>query len=231
MSLKKSVGNMYDWVSHMHSHLGGECPHRCSYCYVQKNRFGVPERYKGGLRLIEKEFEVNYGSNKTIFIEHMNDMFATDVPRSWVDKILTHCQVHPNNLYVFQTKNPLRVLDFEGRLPRNHIIGTTIETNREIEKGFAPTPRNRFIGIKKISELGGKTFITIEPVMDFDVDILAQWVIEAQPEFINIGADSKGCGLPEPTAEKILGFVEILQKNKITIRKKVNLERILKEKT
>lgn len=32
MSLKKSKGNMYDWVSHTHSHLSGKCGHQCGYC-------------------------------------------------------------------------------------------------------------------------------------------------------------------------------------------------------
>ena len=31
-------------------------------------------KYKGPLRLIEKELAVNYGTGKTIFIEHCNDL-------------------------------------------------------------------------------------------------------------------------------------------------------------
>lgn len=65
--LKESHGNMYDWVTHMHSHLAGKCPHECSYCYVQKNRFGVSPRYQGELRLIDNEFNVHYGKGRTIF--------------------------------------------------------------------------------------------------------------------------------------------------------------------
>ena len=76
MPLVKSKGNMYDWVTHMHTHLGGQCPHKCSYCYVQRNRFGVNPKYQGDLRIISQELNVNYGSDKILFIEHMNDMFA-----------------------------------------------------------------------------------------------------------------------------------------------------------
>lgn len=31
MSLKKSTGNMYPWVTHTHTHLGGECSHKCVF--------------------------------------------------------------------------------------------------------------------------------------------------------------------------------------------------------
>ena len=75
MVINRQTGNMYPWVTHMHSHLGGECPHKCIYCYVDNPRFGRPERYKGKLRLLDWEFKVNYESGNTIFIEHKNDLF------------------------------------------------------------------------------------------------------------------------------------------------------------
>ncbi len=68
MPLKKSSGNMYPWVTHTHNHLGGECPHRCSYCYVDNPRFGRPARYTGPVRVIPDEFKVRYGTGRTIFI-------------------------------------------------------------------------------------------------------------------------------------------------------------------
>lgn len=79
---------MYPWVTHTHSHLAGECPHRCSYCYVQamaKRSPALKERFSGPLRLIEKELDVNYGTGKTIFVEHMNDLFAEKVPQEFID--------------------------------------------------------------------------------------------------------------------------------------------------
>jgi len=81
MSLKKSNGNMYPWVTHTHSHLGGECPHACTYCYVDNPRFGRPAKYTGPIRLLEDEFKVNYGTGRTIFVENCNDLFAAAV--SW----------------------------------------------------------------------------------------------------------------------------------------------------
>lgn len=215
---------MYDWVTHMHSHLGGKCPHECSYCYVQKNRFGVSERYQGDVRFLDNELKVNYGVGNTIFIEHMNDMFAKEIKDEWIMKILEHCNKYRNQ-YVFQTKNPMRANKFIDLFPKKYLFGTTIETNRDVDVSKAPKPIDRYNGMMSYKHKTD-TFITLEPILDFDVDILSKWIIDIKPLFINIGADSKKCGLKEPSADKIKELVNILQKNDIVIKKKVNLERI-----
>jgi len=228
MSLKISKGNMYDWVTNMHSHLAGECPHKCSYCYVQKNRFGVSPRYQGVARLIEPEFNVNYGADKIIFIEHMNDMFAKEIPSLYITKILNHCNKYKGNQYIFQSKNPKRMLEHLALFPTNSLIGTTIETNCNLGESIskAPQPSERAENITKIAAEGFKTFITIEPALDFDVLPFTALIVKARPSFVNIGIDSKGCGLPEPSKEKILELIKMLQMNNIVIKKKVNLKRL-----
>ncbi len=229
MPLKKSKGNMYDWVSHTHSHLGGECPHKCVYCYVQRNRFGIAPRYQGEPRLIEPELNRPYGVGKTIFIEHMNDMFADAIKDEWIDRILAHCAIWDKNNYVFQTKNPERAWEFSSSLPKDSLIGTTIETNYAMDSvSKAPHPDSRRRGIKWFSSHGHKTFVTIEPILEFDISELSKWIIDIKPSFVNIGADSKGCGLVEPTGEKVMQLVKALQDGGITIRKKVNLARLMK---
>jgi len=226
MGLVKSKGNMYDWVTHMHTHLAGECSHKCSYCYVQTGMARMSGKYKGELRLVDSEFSVLYGKSRIIFIEHMNDLFAQSVPSEWIKKILFHCCDWQDNQYVFQTKNPFNALNFSSKFPNNFIIGTTIETNRNIVLSEAPAPVIRFLGLSRWKQEGKKVFVTIEPVMDFDIDILFGWLKQIKPEFVNIGADSKGCKLPEPSADKILKLIELLQQDKIEIRKKVNLKRL-----
>jgi len=228
MPLKKVVvgSNMYQgWISHTHSHLGGECPHRCYYCYVQRNPRGVSGRYQGEIRLIRQELEVNYGAGRTIFIEHMNDMFAEGIKEEWIMDIFAHCNQYKNT-YVFQTKNPDRAYQFINCFPENFLIGTTIETNRDVKESKAPEPVLRYLGIKKFKGVAD-TFITIEPIMDFDLHPLTNWIMDIQPLFVNIGADSKNTGLVEASAEKIRNLIRILQNNGITIKKKTNLERLL----
>lgn len=222
---------MYDWVSHVHTHLGGECSHKCQYCYVGRNRFGRPPRYTGEPRMIDHELTVDYGAGRTIFIEHMNDLFAEGVHDSWIYAILAHTCRYPKNEYVFQTKNPNRALTFHQYFPAKSTIGTTIESDinyKEISR--APHPDRRIEGIRGFVVLGFKTFITIEPIMRFS-PCFAQAIIDSHPDFVNIGADSKKSGLPEPTADEVRCFIYRLQEAKIVIRKKTNLERILSHAT
>jgi len=227
MPLNKSKGNMYSWVTHTHSHLAGACPHGCSYCYVQK--MCRTDKYKGEPRLIKSELDINYGSGKTIFIEHMSDMFAHGIKDEWVGRILTHCKLFPGNNYVFQTKDPERAFDWfwkQAVFPKKFIMGTTIETDR-LTQGCAPLTSSRSKWIRAFREYGARTFITIEPIMDFEVSVLSEWVIRDSPDFINIGADSKGCSLSEPAKEKILQLIENIKSAGIEIKQKPNLGRLI----
>lgn len=213
------------WITDTHTHLGGECPHKCVYCYVDSFRHRVP-KYQGELRMIEKELLVNYGKGKTIFIEHCNDLFASNVCGDYIDKILAHCRKYPNNNYVFQTKNPARYKASYTRLlfPQNSLYGVTIETNRYYaDMGTAPKPYERYVYMKLLE---GKKFVTIEPILDFNLCTLAEWMRQIQPDFINIGADSKGHKLPEPSMEKIQALIDKLTEYGIEVKEKPGLERL-----
>lgn len=229
MPLTKAKGNMYSWCSHVHSHLAGECPHRCSYCFAQAmaRRFKA-ERWTGPLRLIEEEFAVCYGSGKTIFIEHMNDLFADAVPVEWILRILSHCRAWPENAYVFQTKNPERFLPFVEQFPGLTILGATIETDRWYHDIMAnsPSPIGRYYAMTKIPK-NIPRFVTIEPVTDFYLERMLDWIRQIKPLFVNIGADSKGGNLPEPSPEKITALIDGIKGMGIEIRQKTNLERLL----
>ena len=231
MALTKSKGQMYPWVTHTHSHLLGRCPHGCSYCFVQAmaKRFpAMAEKYSGSLRLDESALEVRYGKGKTIFIDHMNDLWAAKVCDDFIKAVLYHCCKWPLNTYVFQTKNPARYSQFLGCLPPNMLLGTTVETNRDYPdiKGTAPQPLERLLHIKALRPVYS-TFVTIEPILDFDALPFLRWIIQANPTFVNIGADSKGTGLPEPSGEKVLALIAGLRAVGIEIRQKHNLERLI----
>lgn len=227
MPLKKATGNMYSWVTHTHSELGGECEHKCSYCYVNNPRWGRAPRYCGKVRLIEAETKTRLGSGNIIFKEHMNDLFAEHVSSYIIQMVLVHCQKWPNNTYVFQSKNPGRFQYFN--FPNSPLIfGTTIETNRDVPKeiSVAPQPVERMKAMVADNMKPVDKFVTIEPVMDFDVDIMASWIDKIRPKFLNLGADSKNSNLPEPTVEKIMALVDKLKEYGIELREKHNLVRI-----
>lgn len=225
MPLKKSAGHMYPWVTHTHTHLGGECRHRCRYCYVDNPRFGRPDRYKGEIRIIEKELSVRYGKGRTIFVENCNDIGGPGVTDEMRTLIFRHCRQFPENDYVFQSKNPAVFAPALWMMPDNVILGTTIETNRIIEDiSDAPLPADRVKAMESLS--CPRKFVTIEPVLDFDVNTLASWIARMNPEFLNLGADSKDHDLPEPTVEKIHGLVAKLAEYGIELREKHNLGRL-----
>jgi DNA repair photolyase len=218
---------MYPWVTHTHAHLGGECPHKCSYCYLDNPRFGRPAKYTGELRQIEAEFSVKFGEGKVIFVENCGDLFAEQVPSDVIRRVLAHCQQWHGNTYVFQTKNPIRYMDFLEDFPEDMILGTTIETNRELDGiSKAPSQESRKNAMF-ILPLKFQRFITVEPILAFDLAILASWLIEVAPNFVNIGADSKNHGLPEPTKSEALALVATLKEADIEVREKHNLDRLI----
>jgi hypothetical protein len=109
------------------------------------------------------------------------------------------------------------------------VLGTTIETNRIYpEMGKTVPPYERAYHMRKAGEQGYITTITIEPIMDFDLDEFVCLIRFANPNWVNIGADSKGHNLTEPTYQKILLLKEQLEKF-TEVRKKINLERLEKQ--
>ena len=231
LSKVKSGSNMYqDWITDTLSIIQGSCPHECQYCYVQKGFYTKNSPfYKGSPRLVNKDLEISWGEGKTIFVCHMSDMFADGIPSSFINAILEKCAKHPKNVYVFQSKNPKRILDFIDKIPKSSMIGTTIETDRMdiLEKiSKAPNPMDRAIAMERIRNIGYKTFITIEPIMKFNVSGLVELLAIAKPIWVNIGADSKNCGLTEPSWDDVQGLVQGIRDLGIEIKEKSNLERL-----
>jgi DNA repair photolyase len=219
--VRKSVGQMYTWVTHMWSPSVG-CPHQCTYCYVTARK-ELPKEVT-----MDKPYP-QLGTGRTIFVGFECDLFAEGVSRDDIRGVLEHCAKYDNN-YVFQTKNPNGVIEFLDLIPLKSLIGTTIETNRVgmiSAISQAPTPWTRSYGLQKVKEYGFATFVTIEPILDFDPRLLFNMISQSKPEFVNIGADSKGHGLKEPSKEKILELVALINGAGIEIRKKMNLSRIL----
>ncbi len=222
MKLNPSKGNMYDFVTHTGNAIKGKCPHGCTYCFVKrwKNQRDV--------RLDELELKGDIGSGKFIFIGSSCDMFAHTIPDEWIYKVLDYCSQFDNK-YLFQTKDPKRLIGWISYLPVNSVLCTTIETNRFYSDIMCdcPSPENRAYTMNELSHEGFDTYVTIEPILDFDVDELFELITICRPEQVNIGADSGGNKMPEPSVEKIMMLIEML-KGFTTIHRKNNLNRLLK---
>ena len=213
--LNKQKGNMYGFVTHTWNPIKGKCPHDCSYCYMKR----FPQ---GELRLDEKCLKDNLGERNVIFVGSSTDMWAKKVRDNWIRKVLEICRRYPKNTYLFQSKNPIRFKKFIKFYPINCIFGTTAETNRFIKDTKAPQVFDRLMDIKFM----GDVMITIEPIMDFDLDIFVEWIKKNEPRFVNIGADSKGHNLSEPRYwDKIQQLITELKKfTKVNL--KDNLKRL-----
>lgn len=218
MPLNKSVGQMYSWVTHTWNTIKGKCPHLCTYCYM--NRYGNQKP----VRFDYKEFETDLGSGNYIFVGSSCDMFADNIPYEWTRKTLEYCRKF-DNTYLFQTKNPngFYLHDF----PDKTRLCTTIETNRWIPEimGNSPQPRERSILLGDITAY--KKYVTIEPIMDFDLDELISFIRYINPVQVNIGADTGNNKLPEPSKMKVIALINALMEFTI-IDQKHNLKRLLK---
>ena len=220
--INKQKGNMYQDVKTWNG-MYGICTHNCVYCYnrLHWNKWGE-------MRFNENAFKKKLGSDNVWFIGSSCDMFASNIPREWIIKTLNHLIKYPNNTYLLQTKNPKRFLEF--LYPLNDVIlGTTLETNKDelaLEYSNAPLIKHRMYWMCQLSTLT-KKFITIEPIMDFDLHIFIGMIKEINPEFVYVGADSGGHGLPEPSKDKIEDLIKELKKF-TEVKIKDNVKRLMR---
>jgi hypothetical protein len=187
-------------------------------------RFGSP----GPLHLVEKELKTNLGKGKFIFVGNTTDMFADAASSKDFEAVLSRCALFPNNRFLFQSKNPYWFWMYGCLFPGNSVVCTTIETNRVYYPimGKAPRPILRADYFALVDKSLTR-YLTIEPIMDFDLPKFVEMIKGCAPAQVNIGADSGRNGLPEPPAEKVLELIAELEKFTKVVRKP-NLERLLK---
>lgn len=214
--LNVSKGNMYEFVTHTWNTVKGGCPHGCTYCYMKRWGKQKPVRFD------EKELKADLGQGNFIFVGSSCDMWANNIPDKWIFDTLTHCNKFDNQ-YLFQTKNPRNIRRI---LIPNSVVCVTLETNRHYPEFMinCPSPEER---AKEIQLIRHRLFLTIEPIVDFDLIPFVEMLKECGPEQVNIGADSGNNHLPEPSKDKLLALIDELQKFTV-ISRKTNLDRLLK---
>ena len=129
--------------------------------------------------------------------------------------IINRIKQEPDKNFLIQSKNPdtfNRV-----RFPKNVILGTTIETNRDVlyrENNIskAPVPSKRYEDFLNVNHY--QKMVTLEPLLDFDLDVMIEWICNINPLFVWIGTDDTSSSIYknklEPSIDKIIQlYVEL----------------------
>lgn len=226
MGLNKINGNMYEFVTHTWNIVKGKCFHDCSYCYMKTLNPTQNKAY-----LDEREFRTDLGKDNFIFVGSSIDLFAEDIPSDWINECLDKCFEANNNIfgdynqYLFQSKNPKRFLEFKNHpVFKYSVLCTTIETNRYYPEhmGNCPTIEDRVSAMEEIASMGIKTYVTVEPLMDFDLEEMIECIRRCNPIQVNFGKESKGLiKLPEPSKQKVFNLaVEVAKFTEQIVLKK-----------
>ena len=229
--LKKSTGNMYEFITHTWNPIVGKCYHNCSYCYVSKYGNEISNMQRLNSECLDDDF----GEGKFIFVGSGVDLFAEDVKDGWIRMVLDKCNQDNHSLFgsknkfLFQSKNPKRILDYiDHPVFKDAVVCTTIETNRYYPEIMCNTPtmEDRARAMNEIASRGIETYLTIEPIMQFDKDELVRLIRLCKPVQVNIGANTNGrVSLPEPSTEDILSLIKDIE-SKCKVEIKSNMKRI-----
>jgi hypothetical protein len=221
---KKS--NMYDDAKTWNPFMG--CGFDCTYCEPSFQRQARRQKH-----LCDKCYKYQphchedrlgkIPSASIIFVAGNADISFS--PPSFTRKIIeavVQYKSKKEKTFYFQSKRPEYFEQFLPLFPKNVILLTTLETNRDA--GYeavskAPPPSERYRQFKKLEY--PRKVVTIEPVMDFDEDVFPQWIVDLKPEYVWLGLNSKDKPkLPEPSPQKLRKLVEVLVRAGITIRPK-----------
>ena len=188
------------------------CLHGCSYCWAKKyalERLGNTEKYKNGFapKLAENELNRRF-KNQFVFVSDMGDLFGEWVPKEWILRVIEAIRNSPSSDFLFLTKNPNRYKEFSHLCRNNVVLGATIETNRSYGFSKAPSVAER---AKAMIDLQyDRKFLSIEPIIDFDLEIFVGWIEKIAPIQVAVGYDNWHNRLPEPSLSKTLQFIERL---------------------
>lgn len=216
---KTMKSRMFEGLRTWNPYFG--CQHRCykGGCWAKKrlaHRLGkmldcqlcydfVPHLHSERLNRVP--------SDPKIFVVAHGDLFGYWVSSGVIHRILNVCREIPKEVWFFETKNPRRYAEFADAFPSNTVLSTTIETNRQYSKavmGYAPSPLERLRGINRISHKF-PIHVSIEPIMDFDLNDMVAMMKFLQPIKVAVGYDSLNNGLPEPPKEKTLRLIKKLE--------------------
>ena len=194
------------------------CRFECSYCYArsiakrQKQRCAQCYDFEPHLHI--DRLNRKFSKGQIVFVCLMGDIsFATF---NEFGSILNSISQQPEVTFYIQSKDPIyfyEYLEFHPEIKTDNIVfGTTIETNRDTKPGYSFAP-NPFIRYSAIKLLKCRKYVTIEPIMDFDMSVMITGIRNIAPEFVYVGYNTRDTAkkhLPEPSRAKTEALMENL---------------------
>lgn len=201
------------------------CNFACPYCWARRLAEGRLKRYypMGFVPEIHTErFNEQFKQGETIFVCSMGDIAWASV--NVLLQLLGRIKQFPKTDFLLCSKNP-SIFWHGGFHEPNIILGTTIETNRDMPLlGSALVRSGRFEVMSHLPH--HRRFVSIEPILDFDVGELVRWVRTISPEIVEVGADSLHNNLTEPPWIKVDMLLESLRGFVPTVIEKDGLGRL-----
>jgi protein gp37 len=189
------------------------CLHDCSYCWAKRyaDRLKNTAKYADGFKpaLCKQELNKKF-KYKFVFAVDMGDLFGEWVPSEWIQKVIDATKQSPTSNFLFLTKNPERYYEFLDSLPGNVVLGATIESNRTYPLSKAPSNRERYCLMANLP--WDNKLISIEPIMDFDLEVLVPAIKAISPAVVYVGYDNYNNKLPEPSLAKTKVLIQELEK-------------------
>ena len=226
------MSHMFPFITDTWNPFTGPCPYECSYCWAKSmiNRYKWPKYTVSEPAIDEKQIKRKFKLGAFIFVQDMSDASVNSLGD--VARVMTVVKLNPEVTFLFLVKNPrayLRWVDHIFTRPTENVIfGATVETdNSDLlrQHSKAPPAHSRLEALYDLSNMGIKTFISVEPIMDFNPRLLAA-ISLIRPWAVAVGYDNYNNGLPEPPLAKTLGLIESLEKQGITVYRKTLRESI-----
>lgn len=206
------------------------CGFACSYCVPSFQR--QAKRQKQNCRLCYRftphchpERLEKIPSAEIVFVCGNGDISFSPLAftREILGSIREHSRRCPEKQYYLQSKRPAYFEQFVDELPDNVLLVTTLETNRDAgysSVSKAPPPSERYEQFLKLKH--PRKVVTIEPIMDFDPDVFARWIIGIVPEYVWLGFNSRPqqVSIPEPPVEKVAALVKAFGHAGVPVRTK-----------
>ncbi|MDD5017180.1 MAG: DUF5131 family protein [Eubacteriales bacterium] len=154
------------------------CPHGCYYCYAAKmaarygRDFTKVEPRPGIVEATKHQLEKEQITGKLIHLCFTCDPFPKGVEDIATISIIKLLKAYGNHVQIL-TKNPSRAIEYDvlDLLDGDDWFGTTISCNTLLAKTAEPnanTPFVRLIALARAMDLGIKTWISCEPVLEPD---------------------------------------------------------------